>query len=107
MNTAYFTNHQQQRFVYCLTLLLHPGGGGGGGDWSAGVILSSSYLCFLIFSVTIYAAMTLKVFDFYFLPINNVVAKLYGKGGNKFKIMIFLSRLPDKILLFFGSVNIM
>ena len=106
MNTAYFTNHQQQRFVYCLTLLLHPGGGGGGGVVGGGnfILLLLMLFNFLCNHLCCYDA---ESFWLLLLPINNVVAKLYGKGGNKFKIMIFLSRLPDKILLFFGSVNIM
>ena len=58
------------------------------------------------FSVTIYA-LTLKFCEFYFLLISDIFAKFYGKGGNKFQVTIFLSRLPNKILLLFASVNIM
>ena len=36
-----------------------------------------------------------------------LILKFCDLGDNKFQVMIFLSRLPDKTLLFFGSVDIM
>ena len=63
------------------------------------------HLHYFNFSVTTYA-LTLKFCEFYFLPISDVFAKFYGKWDNIFQV-IFLSRLPDKIELIFGIVNIM
>ena len=50
-------------------------------------------------------------FDFefchlYFLLLETILQKCYGKGDNKFQVVIYLSRLPDKMFLSFGSVNV-
>ena len=48
-----------------------------------------------------------KFGDFWFLPVSNIFAQDYGRGCNKSSVMIFFSRLPNKILRSFTSVNIM
>ena len=48
-----------------------------------------------------------KFGDFWFLPISNICAQNFGQECNEFWVMMYLSRLPQNILRFFASVNIM
>ena len=48
-----------------------------------------------------------KFLHFKLLPTRKISAKFYVKGQDKLQVMIFLSRVLDQFLLFFGYFIIM
>ena len=67
---------------------------------------TSHHLYYFNFSVTTHH-LTLNFVTCTFYLLATILQKCYGKGDNKFQVVICLSRLPDQMFLSFGSVNIM